>query len=97
MFKVSHFKSTLGMYPQNPSTKTQGEPLFSYDDAYAEVPSLLNLRSVNLPKACGLRGQAWPRFYLTQGYLLKKYYFTQGMWSEEPSMTKVLCDIHTSN
>ena len=23
------------------------------------------LRSVNLPRACGLRSQAWPRFYLT--------------------------------
>ena len=85
------------MYPQNPLTRTQGEPLFSYNDAYAEVPSLVNLRSVNLPKACGSRGQVWPRFCLTHGYLLKKYQFTQGMWSGKPDMTKVLCNIHTSN
>ena len=45
------------MYPQNPLTKTQGESLFSCDDAYAKVPSLASLLSVNLPKACDPRDQ----------------------------------------
>ena len=59
--------------PSESLTKTRGEYSFSHDDAYAEVPSLVNLRSINLPRACGLRGQAWSRFCLTHGYLLNKY------------------------
>ena len=54
------------MYLKNPLTKTQGESSLSHDDAKAEVPSLVNLRSINLPNA-------WPRFYFTHRYLLKKY------------------------
>ena len=61
------------MYLQNPLTKTQDKSLFSHDDAFVEVPSLVNLQSINLPKACGPKGQAWLRFCLTHGYLLKKY------------------------
>jgi len=61
------------MYLQNPLTRTQGESLFSHDDVYAEVPSLMKLRSIILLKACGLRNQAWPRLFLTHGYFLKKY------------------------
>ena len=63
------------MYLQNPLTKTQDEPLFFcfyfyfyfhfYDDVYAEVPSLVKLRSVILLKACDPRAQPWPRFCLT--------------------------------
>ena len=60
------------MYLQNPLTKTQDESLFVfylfiyfYDDVYAEVPSLVKLRSVILLKACGSRDQPWSRFYLT--------------------------------
>ena len=59
------------MYPQNPLTKTQGESLFSWDDAYAEVPSLVILLSVNLPQACGPRSQAWSRFCLTFEQVMK--------------------------
>ena len=55
MSEVSHFKSTLWMYLQNPLTKTQGESLFSCDDAYAEVSSLVSLLSFNLPKVCDMR------------------------------------------
>ena len=51
------------MYLQNPLTKTQGESSFLHDDAYAEVLSLVNLQSINLPKACGPKSQAWPMFY----------------------------------
>ena len=59
------------MYPPNPLTKTQGESLFSWDDAYVEVPSLVILPSVNLLQAYGLRGQAWPRFCLTFEQVMK--------------------------
>ena len=61
------------MYLQNPLTKTKGESLFSHEDVYAEVPSLVKLRSIILLKAYGPRNQVWPRLYLTHGYLLKKY------------------------
>ena len=47
------------------------------------------MESVNLPKACGLKSQAWPMFCLTLRNNVK-YEFTQGMWFEEPGMTKVL-------
>ena len=57
MSEVSHFKSTLWMYLQKPLTKTQGESLFSCDDAYVEVSSLVSLLSFNLPKECDLRNK----------------------------------------
>ena len=44
------------MYPQHPLTKIQGESLFSCDDAYVEVPPLVILTSVYLPKACDPKG-----------------------------------------
>ena len=50
------------MYLQTPLTKTQGESSFLHD-AYAEVLSLVNLQSINLPKACGPKSQAWPMSY----------------------------------
>ena len=57
---------------------------------------LLTLRkmslSINLPKFCGPRDQAYLRFYLTLRKMIERYQFTQGMWFEEPSMTKVLFD-----
>ena len=71
MSEISLFKSTLRMYPQNPLTKTRGKSLFSCDDAYVEVSPLVILPSVYLPKACGLRGQAWPRFCLTSKQVMK--------------------------
>ena len=57
------------MYLQNPLIKTQDKSLFfffSYDDAYAEVPPLVKLRSVFLLKAYDPRDQAWSRFCLTR-------------------------------
>ena len=42
----------LGSFNQN-----QGESSCSRDDEYVEVPSLVKLQGVNLPKA-------WPRFCL---------------------------------
>ena len=83
------------MYLQNPLTKTQDESLFVffyfyfYDDVYAEVPSLVKLRSIILLKACGSRDQPWPRFYLTlREFVEVLIYLKHG--SKGPSVAKII-------
>ena len=46
--------------------------------------------SVNFPKTSGPRSQAWLRFCLITYKDVNKYEFGQSIWSEEPSMIKVL-------
>ena len=77
------------MYFWNPLMKTQGESLFYRDGAYVEVPSLVKLRGIILLKACGLRDQAWPRFYLTLGEFIKVLIYPKH-GSKGPSVAKIL-------
>ena len=47
------------------------------------------LESVNLPKACGLRSQAWPMFCLTLRKILESINLPKAC-GLKPSMVKVL-------
>ena len=51
------------------------------------------MKSISLRKVCGPRRQAWPRFCLILKQVAQN--INHGIWSEDPSMTKVLFNVQT--